>query len=161
MSADHDVVEHQERQARMARKVGLVLHNMTRICICILNRGGGGSPPERPMREKRLSDIIWPRASLRCGGGGFPSCCRHSIDSTLLVDPQPGFVRLSQHRSPDVVHEMANHDEREGDRIHPVDVKVENSNAYHYAPEVARQEGDVEKCGRGESEQDGSQGIEE
>ena len=56
---------------------------------------------------------------------------------------------------------MTNHDERERDRIHPVNMKVEDPNAYQYAPEVAGQEGDIEKCGRGESEQDGSQGIEE
>lgn len=56
---------------------------------------------------------------------------------------------------------MADHDEREGDGIHPVDPVVEDSDADDDAPEVAGQERDVLEGGTGEAVEDGDQGVEE
>ena len=74
------------------------------------------------------------------------------IDAPLLVLAQPGLQRLAQHALPDEVDDEPADDADEGDGVHPVDVLVEDLDADDDAPEVARQQADVEEGGRGEAE---------
>lgn len=72
-----------------------------------------------------------------------------------LILAQPCLLGLSQHALAEKVDEVADHDEDKGDRVQVVDGVSKDAQADDDAPEVARQQADVEEGGRGESVQDG------
>lgn len=84
-----------------------------------------------------------------------------AVDAFFLVFTEPGLGGFAQDTFAQVIHEMADHDERERDGIHPVDPVVEDSDADDDTPEVAGQERDVLEGGAGEAVQDGDQSVEE
>lgn len=85
----------------------------------------------------------------------------HPIHAPLLILPQPRLQRLPQHALPHEINDQPTDDAHERDGIHPVDVLVEDLDADHHAPEVPRQQGDVEKGRRREPEHDGRPGVED
>lgn len=83
---------------------------------------------------------------------------RHAI---ALLLAQPGLDLLRQRSLPQKVNDLAHENEHKGNGIHPVDAQVEDLDANGDAPEVARQQGDVEEGGRGEAEEHGGERVEE
>jgi hypothetical protein len=47
----------------------------------------------------------------------FPLRCANAHDSIRLILAEPCFLRLAQHSFTNIVKEMPNNDEREGDRV--------------------------------------------
>lgn len=71
-----------------------------------------------------------------------------SGNTILLVPAQPGLPSLGQSLATQVVNQLADNDQDEGDGVHPVDVVVEDLDADADTPEVHGEQGDVEE-GRG------------
>ena len=59
-------------------------------------------------------------------------------DAIRLIFAKPRFLRLAQNSFADVVEEMSNDDQSEGDRVEPVDVQVEDMEPNkHSLPDVS------------------------
>ena len=87
-------------------------------------------------------------------------CRTDSVVAFFLVLSQPRLLRLSHDALGTVVDKMAAKDEYECDRVHPVDVQVEDVQSNDDGPEVTSQETNVEEGGAGHAEDDRSEGVE-
>lgn len=83
------------------------------------------------------------------------------IHAPLLAPPKPRLQRVPQYALAHEIDDQATDDADKGDGVHPVDALVEDFDANDDAPEVARQQGDVEEGGRGEAEDEGRARIED
>ena len=82
-------------------------------------------------------------------------------DAVLLGVAEPGLLGVAKHAASEEVDELADNDEDEGDGVEEVDLVAEDADADDGAPEIARQERDVEEGGRGDAQDEGHDGVEE
>lgn len=73
-------------------------------------------------------------------------------DAVLLGGAEPGLPRVAEHGAGEEVGELADDDEDEGDGVEEVDGVAEDADADDGAPEVSREEGDVEEGGGREAQ---------
>lgn len=85
----------------------------------------------------------------------------YADDSLLLVLTQPGLHGFTEHLSAEIVDELADDDEHKGDGVEEVDAQAKHLDSDHDAPEVAGEQGDVEKGRAGEPEEQGRQTVEQ
>lgn len=83
------------------------------------------------------------------------------IHTPLLPPPEPRLQRVPQHALAHKVDDQPANDAHKRNGVHPVDALVEDLDADDDAPEVAREQGDVEEGGRGEPEDEGGAGVED
>lgn len=83
------------------------------------------------------------------------------IDTAFLILAQPRLARLAQDALAHEIYDQATDDADESDGIHPMDVQAEDAHADDDAPEVAREQADVEEGGRREPEHERRQRVEE
>ena len=84
-----------------------------------------------------------------------------SIHASLLILAQPRLQRLPQDAPAQEINDQPANDAHKRNRVHPVNVFVEDLDANDDTPEIARQQTDVEECRRSEPEHDRSAGIED
>ena len=80
---------------------------------------------------------------------------------TLLILAQPRLVRLSKHTLPAEVQHMPNNDKNKSNRVHPVNMKMEDLNTNSHTPKVSSQKRNIEERGRGKTEHERSERVEE
>lgn len=81
--------------------------------------------------------------------------------TVFLGVAEPWFLGIAKHAASQEVSELAHDDEDEGDGIQEVDLVSEDAHADDGAPEIAGEQGDVEEGGRGDSQEEGHDGVEE
>lgn len=79
----------------------------------------------------------------------------------LLILAEPGLLGLAEHAPGEEVDDEPEDDADEGDGVQVVDDVAEDLDADDGAPEVAREQRDVEEGGRRDAQQEGHDGVEE
>lgn len=97
----------------------------------------------------------------RRGPLGFPPRRPNPADAAFLILTQPRLAGLAQHPFPHKVHHQPPDDADERERIHPVHPEAKHPDPDHDAPEIARQQADVEEGRRRHTEQDRGDRVEE
>lgn len=111
-------------------------------------------PPSHPKTSSHNLDRRRPSPDL-------PPRRPQPVHAPLLAPPEPRLQRVAQHALAHKVNDQPADDAHKGDGVHPVDARVEDLDADDDAPEVAREQGDVEEGGRGEAEDEGGAGVED
>ena len=83
------------------------------------------------------------------------------IHAPLLLPTKPRLQRIPQHALAHKVNDQPANDAHKRNWIHPMNMLVENLDADDDAPEIAREERDVEKGRGSESENHGRPGVED
>ena len=111
------------------------------------------TPSHPPKREETLHNDIGPLDP--------PPRRPDPTDAPLLIPAQPRLLRLAQDLLADKIHHQPHHDHHERNRIQEIDGQAKHLDANHHAPEIAGEEGDVEKGGRRKAEDERGERVEE
>lgn len=99
-----------------------------------------------------INIMIIVRSQLSADRVDLRLCGEESRKATFLVLAEPRLAGFAEDSLSEEVDELADNDEDERDRVHPMDLVVEDLDADADAPEIHGQQGDVEKGRGGEAE---------